>query len=430
MNSYKATRQYLFSKLPMYQRKGKKAFKKDLTNILKLSEFMGHPHESFPSIHIAGTNGKGSVAHGLAAILQQMGLKVGLYTSPHYKNFRERIKINGKPLSEQAVTQLTKSFKPIIEELQPSFFEITTAMAFKSFAQEGVDIAIIETGLGGRLDATNIITPILSIITNISLDHMDLLGDTLALIAEEKAGIIKKNTPLVIGQYDPTIATIFQTKAAAMNVPLYFADQQFQAITHHHRLQELCIDVYKEEELLYKQLCTDMTGPFQTQNLLTILQAAELLNELGFAYCRQNAFDALTQVKSLTNMIGRWQTLATDPTLILADSGHNEGGMEITMDALQKLDYQQLHFVLGTVKEKNLNTILALLPPNAHYYFCKADIPRGLPTSALKSLAMKYNLKGTAYNSVQEALQAAKEAASNQDLIFIGGSSFVVAEVI
>ncbi len=428
--TYKATLRYLYSKLPMYQRVGKTAFKKDLTNIKKLCEILGNPQLKFRSIHIAGTNGKGSVTHGLGAILQQIGLKTGLYTSPHYKDFRERIKINGAFISEEAIMEGVMRLKPAIEEFQPSFFEITVALAFAHFAQQNVDIAIIETGLGGRLDSTNILQPILSVITNIGYDHQAFLGDTLPLIAGEKAGIIKEGVPVVIGETHPETQGIFIEKAAQCNAVIHFADQHFKASNVLQQLEETRLDVVVDSRPYYTHLVSDLTGSYQIKNLCTILQCAELLPDLGIPYYREMAFEGLKQVRSLTKFMGRWQVLSSEKPLIIADSAHNVDGLTAVLDQLATLPYERLHIVYGAVNDKDLNPILALFPKNAAYYFCKAAIPRGLPASALLSLSRKHQLKGSNYPSVQVAYEAAKANAQEEDLIFIGGSIFVVAEIL
>ncbi len=428
--TYKATLRYLYSKLPMYQRVGKAAFKKDLTNIKKLCDLLGNPQEQFRSIHIAGTNGKGSVTHGLGAILQQTGLKTGLYTSPHYKDFRERIKIDGQFISEEEVIHGINALKPAIDEFKPSFFEITVALAFDYFAKQSVDIAVIETGLGGRLDSTNILQPILSVITNIGYDHQTFLGDTLPLIAGEKAGIIKEGVPVVIGETHPETQDVFIEKAATCQSAIYFADQHFTTTNVQQTWEATKMDVEVDGQVLYPHLVSDLTGSYQLKNICTILQCAELLPDLSIPYCRANAMDALQKVRSSTSFMGRWQVLDCDGPTIIADSAHNVDGLQMVLSQLDSMDYEQLHMVFGAVKDKNLHPVLSLLPTDARYYFCKAAIPRGLPTSVLSSLASKHRIEGQSYASVDAAFQAAKENAGEKDLIFVGGSIFVVAEIL
>ncbi len=427
--TYRSTLRYLFSKLPMYQRIGRQAFKKDLTNIIALCEHLGKPHKAFKSIHIAGTNGKGSTAHGLAAILQAHGLKVGLYTSPHYKDFRERIKINGSLIPEEEVVNFVEENKLLFDEIKPSFFEITVALAFHYFAQQQVDIAIIETGLGGRLDSTNIITPLLSVITNISFDHMELLGNDLPTIAKEKAGIIKQGVPVVIGETNEETAPVFIAKAKAEQAQIYFADQDLRAENVVQTLRETSLDVFAEDLQLYKSLKSDLTGTYQQKNLLTILRAMDILPDIGVPIRRCLIKEALAGVRQSVRFIGRWQILQNEP-LVVADSAHNPAGIAHIVEQLEALTHDHLHMVIGAVNDKDLSKILVQLPKNATYYFCKPEVPRGLPAAALGNLAAKYDLEGSVYESVDDALENAKRAARKNDLIFVGGSTFVVAEVV
>jgi dihydrofolate synthase / folylpolyglutamate synthase len=427
--TYKETLDYLYSQLPMYSRIGAPAFKKDLTNTIKLCEALGNPHQKFRSIHIAGTNGKGSTSHMLAAILQTAGYKTGLYTSPHLKDFRERIRINGNMISEETVIDFVEKNKNEFEKIQPSFFEMTVALAFDHFAKERVDVAVIETGLGGRLDSTNIITPVLSVITNISFDHMDMLGDTLEKIAIEKAGIIKKYIPVVIGESISETKKIFVDKAGDMNAPLSFADENYSILAATIADDGLHLSVLKSKMPFFNNLILDLTGYYQEKNVCTVLQSIDNLNELNFSISEQQIRKALKQVKTLTGLRGRWDVLSEHP-LIIADVAHNEGGFKEVFEQLSKQKYNHLHLVIGFVKEKNLEHILPLFPKEANYYLCKPDIPRGLDVNSLKEAMDKFSLKNKAFSSSKLALEEAKRNAQQDDLIYVGGSTFVVAEVI
>lgn len=407
--TYQETLDYLFTKLPYFTRDGKAALKPNLKNTILLCEAIGNPHLKFKSIHIAGTNGKGSTSNMLSAILQLQGYKTGLYTSPHLKDFRERIRVNGEMVSESFVIEFTEKISPHIETIQPSFFEITVAMCFDYFAQQEIDYAIIETGLGGRLDSTNIIHPILSIITNIGYDHTDLLGDTLAKIAFEKAGIIKKNVPVVIGETQSETTSVFTEKAQLESAPIYFADQN--------------PNYYNTE------IETDLIGIYQQKNILTVMQAVEVLQKNGVVIEPFTAARALRQVKQLTGFKGRWEILQNHPKII-ADTGHNEHGLRYVFEQLGKETYNQLHMVFGMVSDKDRSKILDLLPKDAHYYFCKPNLPRGLDPEILKAECASKGIIGNTYSSVNDALNAAKLVAINDDLIFIGGSTFVVAEIL
>lgn len=427
---YKTTLNYLYKQLPMFQRVGNTAFKKDLTNIIALCDHLGQPQEKFPSIHIAGTNGKGSTTHLLGAMLQASGLKVGFYTSPHYKDFRERIKINGKLMGKRHIVDFVENHKETFEKIRPSFFEITVALAFDYFAAQKVDIAIIETGLGGRLDSTNIITPLLSVITNISLDHQQFLGDTLPLIAGEKAGIIKSKVPVVIGETHKLTKPIFKEKAQICNAPIIFADKNISVVERtvqaHHTLYYVKGRVYN-----FNKLSVNLMGNYQQKNICTALQTISIFNQISdFPEVTATMIeDGLHHLKKLTYFLGRWQKLGDAPTII-CDSGHNQAGVKLILQQLDKLDYEQLHFVIGMVNDKDIGKILKMLPKHARYYFVKANIPRGLAADILKEKAKEYGLKGRKYSSVKNGLKAAKRAASASDLIFIGGSTFVVAEVV
>lgn len=425
---YEQTIAYLFEMLPMFQRIGPMAFKKDLTNILALSESIGNPHLSFPTIHIAGTNGKGSTAHMMSAVLQAKGLKVGLYTSPHYRDFRERIKINGQFISEEEVISFVENHKHLFEKIEPSFFEITVAMAFLYFKREKVDIAVIETGLGGRLDSTNIITPILSVITNISFDHEQFLGNTLPLIASEKAGIIKENIPVVIGEYHTETAPVFLEKAKEKNAPIVFADQHFKVELKKGEINSSTYAVFRDGNLILNNLETELTGEYQYLNIQTVLQSLECLPKQWIP-SEQELRYGLANLKKLTTFFGRWQVIQEHP-LVLCDSAHNHAGIEKVVSQLDRIPYRNLLFVLGMVKDKDISKILALLPKYARYFFTKPDVPRGLDEQLLQEKAAAFGLTGETYSTVAEALEAAKLQAGPNDLIFVGGSTFVVAEIV
>ncbi|MCB9041851.1 MAG: bifunctional folylpolyglutamate synthase/dihydrofolate synthase [Lewinellaceae bacterium] len=427
-SQYRETLDFLYSQLPMYQRIGPAAFKKDLTNIYALCEALGHPERRFPSLHIAGTNGKGSTAHILAAVLQAAGWRVGLYTSPHYRDFRERIKINGRYITPQQVVGFVARCQPLIGRIQPSFFEITVAMAFDHFAREAVDIAVVEVGLGGRLDSTNIILPELSVITNISFDHVDLLGDTLPLIAAEKAGIIKPGVPAVIGETQAETRPVFIEKAEAVQAPIVFADQRYRAEQQSVSPSHTTYHIYRDGELLYEELQLNAHGPYQYKNLQTSLQAMEFL-PVPFQVSEAQVRDGLQNLRAYTRLLGRWQVLGERPT-ILCDSAHNEAGMELAMSALKEMSYERLHIVLGTVNDKDPAKLLCHLPATARYYFARPDIPRGHDAQLLREKAGRMGLKGRAYASVRNALRAARRQAGEEDLIYVGGSIFVVAEVV
>lgn len=428
---YEQTLKFLFSQLPMYQRIGPKAFKKDLNNIILLTNALDKPQTKFPSIHIAGTNGKGSTAFTIAAMLQANGYNTGLYTSPHYKDFRERIRVNGIYVPHHFVIEFVETNKSLFEKIKPSFFEISVAMAFSWFARQKVDIAVIETGLGGRLDSTNIIDPLLSIITNISFDHQNFLGDTLPLIAGEKAGIIKPNTPVVIGETHPETKPVFEQIAQKHNTPIYFADQFVEASQKDQTLEHTDFDVFKNNQPWYQDLKVNLHGAFQQKNLVTALTGLSMLEKYHpeFRIEEVGIRAGLEHLKQITQYIGRWQVLQKDP-VVLCDSAHNERGLQIVTEELRKMNYGQLHCVLGFVNDKKLDKVLAFFPKEARYYFAKADIPRGLEAKILQEEAEKFGLYGKAYASVKGALKAAKRAAKPEDLIFVGGSVFTVAEVV
>lgn len=401
---------------------------------MAISEHLGQPQHRFPSIHIAGTNGKGSTAHMLSAIFTAAGFKTGLYTSPHYRDFRERIKINGELIPKRFVVDFVKEHKDFAEQLKPSFFEWTVGLAFDYFAKQKVEIAIIETGLGGRLDSTNVITPLLSIITNISFDHQNMLGDTLPLIAGEKAGIIKPGVPVVVGETHPETASVFIEKAKQEGSPIVFADQHFEAKPTKKEVAHIVYDVLMDGSLRYKQLALNHLGDYQRQNLCTILQAMEILPPLVARRIQAEQMEAairtgLRDLKQLSNFMGRWEFISESPR-VLCDSAHNEDGIKKAMDGLAKIPYETLHFVFGTVNDKSPDKVLSMLPKEATYYFAKADIPRGFDAMQLLEAAKPHGLYGKAYTSVRRALAAAKRTAKPNDLVFVGGSIFVVAEVI
>lgn len=427
---YKATLTYLFEQLPMFQRVGKYAFKKTLDNIQALCSALGNPEQGFKSVHIAGTNGKGSTTHILAAILQTAGYKVGVYSSPHYKDFRERVKINGNYITPQEIVDFVATNRPLFDALQPSFFEMTVALAFDHFNRHQVDIALIETGLGGRLDSTNILSPVLSIITNIGYDHEAQLGSTLALIASEKAGIIKKNTPVIIGETHEETAPVFLDKALQEQAQIIFADQVVTLQLKEALTTQNIYQVSSEQHSLnFPFLALDLQGNYQIHNLRTALLATTILHRLGFPTTKHHIQTACTGVQKISGLMGRWQVLGKAP-LILCDSAHNINGLRYVVEALHQLQAEKLHIVFGTVSDKDWTKLWSLLPKHAHYYFCKANIPRGLDAEELQQRAAAHQLQGVAYPSVQVAFEAAQAQASKRDVIFVGGSIFVVAEVL
>jgi len=426
--TYQQTIDYLFSRLPMFSRIGAAAFKKDLTNIKKLCDFLIDPHKKFKTIHIAGTNGKGSVSHMLAAILQTAGYKTALYTSPHLRDFRERIKINGKMVNEEFVIHFTQRIRPVIEEIEPSFFEITVAMAFELFAEEKVDIAIIETGLGGRFDSTNIIIPELSVITNIGWDHMNILGDSLEKIAFEKAGIIKKEIPVVVGETLAETEKIFMQVAKQNNSDLSNASEKRQAINWFWQKHELIVEIAQEHKTDHELYHLDLPGIYQTKNLITVLEVCSQLQQKGWAIEEEHIKNGLQQTKKMTGLHGRWEVIHQHPLIVL-DVAHNVDGIKMLMEQVEVTDHDHLHIVLGIVKDKEPEKILALLPKLANYYFTQTNIPRALNAETLKDKAMNFNLDGEIYYDVNAAIRAAKAKALKDDLILICGSIFLVGEV-
>lgn len=432
--TYAETLDYLFSQLPMYQRQGAPAFKKDLTNTFALCELLDNPQHKFKSIHVAGTNGKGSVSHMLASVFQSVGYRVGLYTSPHLKDFRERIKINGEMISEESVIGFVEKYKADFERIKPSFFEMTVALAFDHFAKNQVDIAMIEVGLGGRLDSTNVITPELSVITNIGYDHQQFLGETLPEIAGEKAGIIKPNIPVIIGEFQQEVAEVFERKARETNSRLRFANREWEI-----RDAELLSNAVDDYSLKMKVRHYDglelefegqLTGPHQKKNLITVLEIIRTLSDMGWNVTRDHFKEGVKTVVDRTGLMGRWQILQRNP-LVIADTGHNKEGL---LPNLQRLlsnrKPEQLHFVWGMVNDKDILGTLKLLPSTSTYYFCKPDVPRGLDVAILSENATELGLKHTSYSTVQEALKAATSEAKTDNIIYVGGSTFVVAEVV
>jgi len=405
--TYSETLSYLYSNLPMYQRIGAQAYKTDLNNTIAICQLIGNPENKFKSVHIAGTNGKGSVSHMLASVLHCAGYKVGLYTSPHLKDFRERVKINGKTIPKNLVAEFVEKHKTDFENIKPSFFEWTVGLALDYFAKEKVDIAIIETGLGGRLDSTNVVTPLLSIITNISYDHQNLLGDTLGKIADEKAGIIKKNGIVIISERQKEVQKVFEKKAKAEKALLLFAEDHIKTT---------------------KGFECGLKGVYQDKNIRAVALASALLNE-HFKISGSAIRKGLKDVIKLTGLRGRWDILSKKP-LIIADIAHNEAGIKEVFKQVKQTPHKKLHIVFGTVNDKDIRKILSLLPKKANYYFCKADIPRALDENILSEEAKKFGLRGETYSSVKQALNSAKKNASAKDFIFITGSAFVVAEVI
>ncbi|TAJ12164.1 bifunctional folylpolyglutamate synthase/dihydrofolate synthase [Marinilabiliaceae bacterium JC017] len=428
--TYQETLDFLFSQLPMYQRVGKAAYKANLDNTLALDNYFGQPHKAYKTIHVAGTNGKGSVSNCLAAVLQSAGYKVGLYTSPHLTDFRERIRVNGEMIPEDEVVSFVAQHSGIIEKVQPSFFEMTVAMAFDYFKRQDIDVALVEVGLGGRLDSTNIITPELSVITNIGLDHTALLGDTKPLIAAEKAGVIKKNVPVVIGETDPEVQQVFQQKAAAEGVPVVFADQQFNIL-----LATMSIDnkqvfqVYKGDVKQWPDLQVGLLGMYQRKNILTVLTACELLNKGNFSISDEAIRQGLAEVQKLTGFGGRWQEIGHNPRIV-CDTGHNKDGVQEVVAQIANTPHEKLHMVWGMVSDKDVDAVLNLLPRQAHYYFARASVARSCDENRLKEIAGKYNLVGEAFPDVKKAMAEAKKNAGPNDLIFIGGSTFVVADAL
>ncbi len=432
--NYQQTIDYLFAQLPMYSRIGTAAYKEDLHNSIALCKALDNPQQKFKSIHIAGTNGKGSTSHMLAAMLQQAGYKTALYTSPHLKDFRERIKINGEMISPDFVVDFVAKTKTVSGQIAPSFFELTMAMAFDYFAAQQVDIAVIETGLGGRLDSTNIITPILSVITNIGYDHMNILGDTLEKIAAEKAGIIKPGVPVIIGEFLPVTKPVFERKAAECTAPIYFTQDKYVVADIIVTPQTLHCSVTDTGNQINEAVTLDLNGIYQAKNLRTVLYAQNILSVLGFKISKEAEKYALANTKLLTGLHGRWDVIGENPLLVL-DVAHNEDGMQQVLQQIEWIRKNDTygngnaHFVIGMVKDKEVNKVLSLLPVAANYYFTNAHIPRALPAAELQLKAGEFNLKGDCFDDVNEAILSAKKAAKKHDIIIVCGSVFLVGEV-
>lgn len=425
--TYEETLQYLYDALPMFQRIGAAALKNDLSNTLKLCTALGNPERKFKTVHIAGTNGKGSSAHMLASVLQQSGYKTGLYTSPHLKEFTERIRIDGVDVPHNFIIDFVNRVRPLIEELKPSFFEITVAMAFDHFARNNVDIAVIEVGLGGRLDSTNVIHPELSLITNIGWDHKNLLGDTLEKIAHEKAGIIKNGVPVVISERQGEIDTVFIETSAARSAPIFFASDSYHAVPRDSK-EYFHVDIYKDGALTHKDLALDLRGFYQCKNVCGVIMAADKLRERGWEIAEEDLIKGLQRVVPNTGLKGRWQVLGEHP-LMICDTAHNAEGIQEVVHQLAAQSYEHLHIVFGAVSDKDIHAVLQLLPKQASYYFCQAKLPRAMDATQLAHTADLFGLQGTVVPDVNEAIAQAVQNASSGDMIFIGGSSFVVAEI-
>ena len=426
--TYEQTINYLYEKLPVFHRIGKSAFKADLSNTVALCKHLDNPQHKFKTIHVAGTNGKGSTSHYLAAIFQSAGYKTGLYTSPHLKSFNERIKINGEPIPENKVVKFVEQNQDFMEELQPSFFELSVGMAYDYFAKEKVDIAIIEVGLGGRLDSTNIITPILSVITNISFDHTDILGDTLPKIAYEKAGIIKQQVPVVISERSIETEKVFMDKAGAENSPIYFASDEYTVNEFKLNESSVELEISRMKDNFHFNINSQLMGNYQSKNIIGVLKAIDLLIEIGYLINSKNIGDGFAQVVDLTGLKGRWQTLSESPKTI-CDTAHNVAGISQILENLKKNQYHQLWMILGFVSDKDISSILSLLPKEANYVFCQANIPRALPAIELMNKAKDYGLNGVMVNDVNAAMDYAFTKCNKDDLIYVGGSTFVVAEI-
>jgi len=428
--NFEETIKYMFSKLPMYQRIGKAAYKADMKTSIDFDNYLNNPHRSYKTVHIAGTNGKGSVSHMLASVLQEAGYKVGLYTSPHLKCFTERIRINGEDIEKQYVADFIENHKNFIETKSPSFFEITVFMAFQYFKDKNIDIAIVETGMGGRLDSTNVIYPELSVITNISLDHTTFLGDSIAAIANEKAGIIKENVPVVIGETNNESKVVFEEKAKEKSAEIFFADKHLfvDYSTISPDLKQVFNIKNENSEIVYKNLICDLLGKYQQKNIVTALFSLEKLKD-KFSISNENIYKGIANIKQNTNLLGRWQVLSVNP-LVVCDTGHNEAGIKEIVSQIKMTAYKKLHIVFGTVNDKNIDNILSLLPKDAYYYFTQAKIPRALDCNELSKKANSAGLHGEVIPDVKTAYNTAIRNAGKHDFVFVGGSTFVVAEVL
>ena len=422
--NYQETLDYLYKQLPVYQNVGGSAYKEGLDNSLLLDAYFGHPHKKYKTIHIAGTNGKGSTSHLLAAILCKAGYKVGLYTSPHLVDFRERIRVNGEMIPQHYVIDFVEKHQKYFEPIFPSFFELTMMMAFQYFADEKVDVAIVEVGLGGRLDSTNIITPDLSVITNISYDHTQFLGDTLEKIAGEKAGIIKPGVPVVIGEASEGVRVVFENKASSVGAPVFFVEDDNEILSYSKVDENWIFETVK-----YPDLKCELPGDYQVKNAATVLKAVEMLNLLQYNIPINAVYEGFAYVVKLTGLLGRWQILGVSPKII-CDTGHNVAGIKYVVNQLEKEVYKNLHIVIGMVNDKDITKILSLLPKHANYYFTQAAIARALDAESLEKQAKKYSLYGKVFHRVEDAVNSALENASKKDLIFIGGSNFIIAEAL
>jgi dihydrofolate synthase/folylpolyglutamate synthase len=428
MFTYQQTIDYLYSSMPMFQREGKSAYKVGLDNVWALCEAVGNPQLQLKTVHIAGTNGKGSSSHYLAAIFHSAGYKVGLFTSPHLKSFTERVRINGHEIDKAFVIQFVHDYKAVFERIKPSFFELTTVLAFKYFAEKAVDIAIVEVGMGGRLDSTNIIAPEISLITNIGLDHMEYLGDTLDKIAFEKAGIIKPLTPVVISEYQHETIGVFEAKAKESNSQLVKAFEQFEVVEYSLNEGKLNCTIVNHTNKQLFHFQSQLTGKYQLNNLVGVLSVIDTLANMGYQFSQTAIYEGVANVVTLTGLKGRWQKIADSPS-IYCDTGHNEAGIKVVLEQLNSYKFKQLYLVLGMVNDKSHEKVLSLLPKNAYYVFCQATIPRALEASALAEMAAGYGLKGEVIKDVNEAIAKCKQMAGIDDFILIGGSTFVVADI-
>ncbi|MEN8204111.1 MAG: folylpolyglutamate synthase/dihydrofolate synthase family protein [Bacteroidota bacterium] len=428
--TYAETLDFLFNSLPMYQRQGKAAYKANLDNTHRLDKATGHPYRSYPCIHIAGTNGKGSVSHMLASVLQQAGIRTGLYTSPHLLDFRERIRISGRPIPEEEVTGFVERYQALIREITPSFFEMTVAMAFEHFARQKVDVAVIETGLGGRLDSTNIISPVLSVITNISLEHTEFLGSDLPSIAREKGGIIKAGVPLVLGRSEKAYDHVLLDMAGKLKAPLTRADKTYSPLFHTLDQEgNMILRIRHNESGTTESYTCDLTGLYQQENLITALTAIRILQQSGWSLPPAALEKGFSSVSANTGIMGRWQSIGSNPRSI-CDTAHNRDGIAAVMEQLEQVPRKELHMVWGMVSDKDLESILPLLPQGARYYFTPSSVPRSMDAGELRRAAAAKGLEGKAYPSVEEAYRAARQSAGPDDLIFTGGSTFVVADLL
>jgi len=429
MMNYAETIDYLFSRLPMFQRIGAAAYKANLDNTYAIDKILNHPHQKFKTIHIAGTNGKGSTSHYLASIFQEAGYKTGLYTSPHLIDFRERIKINGEMITENYIIDFVQKYKVEFEGIEPSFFEWTVGLAFKYFADAHVDVAIIETGLGGRLDSTNIISPKLSIITNISFDHKQFLGNTLELIAIEKAGIVKHNIPVVIGEYISETREVFLKKTKDSNSSIYFTEEDIVVKKVNSNNDELIVNIYDSNNLVIENLKSELIGEYQLKNIATVYKSFILLNQEFIQLNKDSFIKGIESVISNTKLLGRWQVISRNP-LTICDTGHNKAGIKMVLKQLEKIGFEKVHFVLGFVNDKEVEEILDMLPISSAYYFCQPTIPRAFKIDDLKPIAMKYFSRANYFSDVKTALYKAQQNCIGDQFVFVGGSTFVVADAL